>query len=395
MLDTLNQTKLPQKSDVVIIGGGIIGSCIAMYLTQQGFNSITLLEMNSLSSGSTHKSGAMIREFYQNDFLIEMAKESRHLFEQTDIKINNNGRIYLFSEENKESVEKNVKLNQKLGVELEILSEQQIQNFIPNIKMNNINIGFYEPNAGYVDSVESTYYFANQAMKNGVKIFTHTKAESIQLAKSKITSVITNKGNIQTSKVINATGAWSNYINKSVDESLPIFALRVQQALLKSSSYFQPVNQCLMDYVNGTYMRPDKDNIYIVGEELGFENSDIVSPDYYNQSSDSDVIKNYKSKIEDRLPNFKESILKGGHAALYDMTPDGNPIIGKSHKVEGLYYATGFSGHGFKLAPIVGKLLSDLVADKKQNSLIDRFNLSRFTINKLIMPKYPFKNIVN
>ena len=136
MLDTLNQTKLPQKSDVVIIGGGIIGSCIAMYLTQQGFNSITLLEMNSLSSGSTHKSGAMIREFYQNDFLIEMAKESRHLFEQTDIKINNNGRIYLFSEENKESVEKNVKLNQKLGVELEILSEQQIQNFIPDIKMN-------------------------------------------------------------------------------------------------------------------------------------------------------------------------------------------------------------------------------------------------------------------
>ena len=66
--DILNHNNLPNKSDIVIIGGGIIGCSIAMYLSQKGVDSITLIEMNSLSSGATHKSGAMIREFYQNDF---------------------------------------------------------------------------------------------------------------------------------------------------------------------------------------------------------------------------------------------------------------------------------------------------------------------------------------
>ena len=215
--DILNHNNLPNKSDIVIIGGGIIGCSIAMYLSQKGVDSITLIEMNSLSSGATHKSGAMIREFYQNDFLIEMAKESKKLFEKSTIKINKSGRLYLFSEENKSLVEKNAELNQKLGVNIDILSKEKIEKFIPDINLNNVAIGFFEPDAGYVDSVESTYYFAEQAQNNGVNICTQTKLESIELNKNKIKSVTTNKGTIQTNKIINATGAWANYINKSVD----------------------------------------------------------------------------------------------------------------------------------------------------------------------------------
>lgn len=393
--DTLNQNNLPTKSDVVIIGGGIIGCSIAMFLSTKSVNSITLIEMNSLSSGATHKSGAMIREFYQTDFLIEMAKESKKLFEKTEIKINKNGRLYLFSKENKEIVEQNVRLNQDHGVNLEILSTDQIEKLIPNINLSNVEIGFLEPNAGYVDSVDSTYYFANQALNNGVKIFTHTKVESIEVKNDKIKSVTTDKGKIETSIVVNAAGAWANYINKSTNENLPIFALRVQQALVKSNSYFDPFKYCLMDYVNGTYMRPDDGNSYIIGEELGFEQSDIVSPGFYNQSADENIILNHKLKIENRLPRFKDSILKGGHAALYDMTPDANPILGKSTKIKGLFYAVGFSGHGFKLSPIIGKLLSELIAENIKDPLLDKFNLTRFTIKNLIKPKFPFKNMLN
>ena len=393
--DTLNQNNLPTKSDVVIIGGGIIGCSIAMFLSTKSVNSITLIEMNSLSSGATHKSGAMIREFYQTDFLIEMAKESKKLFEKTEIKINKNGRLYLFSKENKEIVEQNVKLNQDHGVNLEILSTEQIEKLIPNINLSNVEIGFLEPNAGYVDSVDSTYYFANQALNNGVEIFTHTKVESIEVKNDKIKSVTTDKGKIETSIVVNAAGAWANYINKSTNENLPIFALRVQQALVKSNSYFDPFKYCLMDYVNGTYMRPDDGNSYIIGEELGFEQSDIVSPGFYNQSADENIILNHKLKIENRLPRFKDSILKGGHAALYDMTPDANPILGKSTKIKGLFYAVGFSGHGFKLSPIIGKLLSELIAENIKDPLLDKFNLTRFTIKNLIKPKFPFKNMLN
>ena len=92
--------------------------------------SIILLEMNAISSGATSKSGAMIREFYQIDFLIEMAKESKKFFEQSDINFIKNGRIYLFSKENNDSVYNNATLNKNLGVNIDVIDIKQIKNLI-------------------------------------------------------------------------------------------------------------------------------------------------------------------------------------------------------------------------------------------------------------------------
>ena len=119
--DILNKINLPKASDIVIIGGGVIGCSIAMQLSKMSFGSITLLEMNAISSGATSKSGAMIREFYQIDFLIEMAKESKKFFEQSDINFIKNGRIYLFSKENTDSAYNNAILNKKLGVNIDVI----------------------------------------------------------------------------------------------------------------------------------------------------------------------------------------------------------------------------------------------------------------------------------
>lgn len=390
--DILNKINLPKASDIVIIGGGVIGCSIAMQLSKMSFGSITLLEMNAISSGATSKSGAMIREFYQIDFLIEMAKESKKFFEQSDINFIKNGRIYLFSKENTDSAYNNAILNKKLGVNIDVIDIKQIKNLIPEVNIDDISIGLFEPEAGYVDSVETTYKFAQNAINNGVQIFTNTKAESIEINKNGIQAIKTNKGKIKTKMIINASGAWANYINKSVDENLPIFALRVQQVILKANPAVVPMHYCLMDYSKGTYLRPDYGQTYIAGEELGFEQNDIVSPDYYNQSSDHDVITEYKSRIVSRLPSFDNSIIKSGHAAIYDMTPDANPILGASSKIKGLFYAVGFSGHGFKLSPIVGNMIAELITKEKTDPILKKFNLSRFALKNLILPKFPIKN---
>ena len=194
----LNNTDLPKTSDIVIIGGGVIGCSIAMHLSKTGFGSITLLEKNAISSGATSKSGAMIREFYQTDFLIEMAKESKTFFEKSDINFIKNGRIYLFSKENTDSVNNNAKLNQNLGVNIEVIDKDQIQTLIPEVNANDISLGLFEPEAGYVDSVETTYKFAQTGIDNGVQIFTNTTAESIELTKNGVQSINTNKGKIKT-----------------------------------------------------------------------------------------------------------------------------------------------------------------------------------------------------
>ena len=141
------------------------------------------------------------------------------------------------------------------------------------------------------------------------------------------------------------------------------------------------------------YFRPESGGLVLVG--TGDYGDPVKSLDAVDENVGIEHVERIGKLMAHRMPVFENAKLVKSWTGMYDIPPDWNPIIGSVPDHKGVFVGVGFSGHGFKLAPIVGKLLSELVADQKTNSLIDRFNLSRFTINKLIMPQYPFKNIVN
>ena len=119
---------------------------------------------------------------------------------------------------------------------------------------------------------------------------------------------------------------------------------------------------------------------------------EIVNPDSFGLNADHDFITRYWERASKRIPNFNQASCRGGYGSLYDMTPDANPIIDRSTTISGLINVAGFSGHGFKLSPIIGELVADLIADdRKSKHDYKFFQASRFEDNRQIEAPHPYR----
>jgi glycine/D-amino acid oxidase-like deaminating enzyme len=150
-------------------------------------------------------------------------------------------------------------------------------------------------------------------------------------------------------------------------------------ALLRRPCEFGPSHPVYGDLANQIYFRPTHGEMTHVGNVDPREENAAVDPDRYNEVADRDFAAEMRSKIERRYPGLRRGIGRGGYAALYSVTPDWQPIIDRMPGVAGAFCAVGFSGHGFKMAPAVGQLLSELVLDGRATSFdIHPLRASRF-----------------
>ena len=158
-----------------------------------------------------------------------------------------------------------------------------------------------------------------------------------------------------------ATGPWCNRLATSVGESLPVTPIRVQMASFRRPPPLENLTATVIDHTTGAYFRADSDHRTLVGGEASEDLTEVADPDSYDLSADQGTIESLWDRARQRFPDFGAAVCRGGYGALYDMTPDGNPILDRSRTVQGLYWAVGFSGHGFKLSPVVGRMVAELV----------------------------------
>ena len=116
------------------------------------------------------------------------------------------------------------------------------------------------------------------------------------------------------------------------------------------------------------------------------------NPDDIPRNADHDMIESLWRRATVRLPDFAAATCRGGYSAHYDMTPDANPIIDQSPSVAGLYRAAGFSGHGFKLSPVIGRMVAELVAHGGcSDHPVERFRLGRFDDGEPLLAEHPYQ----
>ena len=144
-------------------------------------------------------------------------------------------------------------------------------------------------------------------------------------------------------------------------ESLPVTPIRVQMVSFRRPPALESMTTTVIDHTTGAYFRADSDHRTLVGCEAPEDLTEVVDPDSHGLSADDGTIAGLWDRARQRFPDFSAAVCRGGYGALYDMTPDGNPILDRSRTVEGLYWAVGFSGHGFKLSPVVGRMVAELV----------------------------------
>jgi sarcosine oxidase subunit beta len=386
-----------RTADVVVIGGGVNGASAAMHLAKRGAGRVVLVEKGHLACGATGRSGAMVREHYLHPTLVRMARAASRIFHNFpdaiggDARFRQTGRILLFGERDRAAVEANVAMNRELGVNISTISPSEVRSLLPQASVDDIAIGIWEPESGYADPVATTYAFAEQARLNGAQILTNTPVTGFQVRRGRLVGVVTADGVIQTDTALNAAGAWGNVVGGMAGEVFPIRPTRVQMVHLRRPPALESLEVNVIDHVTDAYFRVDAGYCTLVGGEHPIDLQETVNPNSFGLSADHDVITRFWGRARHRFPDFDAATCRGGYGSLYDLTPDGNPILDRSPSVEGLYWAVGFSGHGFKLSPVVGRMVAELIMEGQSKDYdIRQFRLSRFDEGDLLVPKHPY-----
>jgi glycine/D-amino acid oxidase-like deaminating enzyme len=282
-------------------------------------------------------------------------------------------------------------MQQELGIDVRPVSAQVLTEIDPNAHLKDDEVAIYEAEAGYVESVQVVASYAEAARREGADIRLGVQVESVVREKNKIVGVETNEGRYNAGTVVLATGPWAAQLGKDLGVKLPVQACRTQVALYRRPPDFGRRSAVYCDFVQGLYFKPTHGEMIHAGSIAGEEINSPVNPDQYNEAADGDWLPLVRQRLSRRYPAMHRSYGRGGFGALYAITPDWHPIIDTLPGLDGGYCAVGFSGHGFKMSPIVGQLMAELIVDGKANALdIAALRYARFDEKDPVKTPYSY-----
>lgn len=365
------------KAEVVIIGGGITGCGVAYNLAKMGLTDVVLVEKNFLSSGATGRCGGGIRQQFTTEWNIKLAMESVKRFEKMndeldiDIEYEQGGYLVITDDEKElEEFKKNVKLQNKLGLDSKLITPSEAKEIVPYLNEDNILGATFCQSDGHAYPFRVVQGYAKKAKEMGVEINKFTEVKSIKKEDNKIKSVVTDRGEIKTNIVVNSAGAYSREIAGMIGVEMPNKPFRHE--ILATERYKHILDPMIISFKYGIYFSQQKHGEIVGG--IG----DPDEPSSYNIKSSLKFVERFTSVLGKIVPAFKNLNIVRQWAGFYDVTPDAKPILGYTEGIDTLIQANGYSGHGFMVAPRVTELIAELIVDGKTSMPIDELNLKRF-----------------
>jgi sarcosine oxidase, subunit beta len=376
-------------AEVVIVGGGIVGSSIAYHLTAAGCKDVLVIERETAQGkGSTGKSMGGVRAQFSTPVNIQMSLYSIPFYASFDERLGYPAGYrpqgYLFCathEKHLAYLRTNYQKQVAMGLkDVRLISAEEIRDMFPQLRSDDIVGGSFCSSDGFVDPYSAMIGFMTWAADHGAKLWKNAEVTGVERDARGIASVQTSRGLVSTRKVVNAAGAWAKQVAKMASVDLPVDPLRRMLVPTEPFDQFPHSAPMIIDMSNGFHFRP---------EALGFllAWNDPEETPGYRMDFDPAFIEKILTRAADRVPVFENLAVnpKRAWAGLYEMTPDHHPILGEAPGVPGFFLANGFSGHGVMHAPATGKILSDLILTGKTN-LIDAslLGLSRFAEGRTI-----------
>ncbi|HOT31745.1 MAG TPA: FAD-binding oxidoreductase [Petrotogaceae bacterium] len=375
---------MKNKANVVVIGGGVVGCSIAYNLASQGISDVVLIEKSFLASGSTGRCGAGVRQQWGTKMNCLLAQKSMEILEnmndilhtKRDIELKQKGYLLLaYTEKEMNQFKKNVELQNSLGIASKIITPEQAREIVPYLNTEKLLGGAFYEKDGHANPFLVTNAYAQAAISLGAELNTYTEVVSIKRKGSKIEGVQTSKGFISTDTVINAAGGYSKEIGKMAGVDIPVYPQRHQ--ILVTDPVNEVLGPMVMSFSYNIYCQQSPQGSFIMGY------GDPAEPRDYNINSSWRFLEEMAEKVVWLLPPLKNLRVVRQWSGLYTMTEDRQPLICKADEVENFYMACGFSGHGFMIAPMVGKLISEMVIGKKLSVDIE-LNYKRFEKGELL-----------
>jgi len=386
---------MDRTADAVVIGGGINGCATAYALAKRGVKRVVLLDKGHIASGPTGRSSGVVRQHYSHETLAAMARDSVKVWQHFADEIGGDagfvrcGAVFLAGERDAAALRATVAMQKRLGIDARVLSVDDLKALEPALHTDDLGCGAYEPDSGYADPALAANSFAEAAEREGVTVLKKTMVTGLTQEAGRIQGVVTSGGAISSPIVINVAGPWGGHIAAMAGAQIPMKVSRHPVVILQRPARWRTPTPVWGDLVNGWYFKPERQVSMMVGSVRDID--DEVDPERHSTVPSYEEIEAYSAGILKRFPVMDEGAAQGGWAGLYDVTPDWEPVIDRMPGVEGFYSAVGFSGHGFKIGPAVGRAMAELVVDGTCRSYdLDIFRYSRFEEHRTSRGAYGF-----
>ena len=372
---------LPERANVVIVGGGIMGLALAWNLAGLGERDVLVLERGYLCEGASGRNGGGVRAQFTTPSHIELAKESIDFMARfaqelgINVWLRRGGYLFLAHDEpTLRRLEASVKLHRAHGLVTRLIHPGEAGGLVPELDTRRFIGASWNPDDGVVFPWPFLWGYADGARKRGVRIDTFTRVTALEVTGGAVQSVTTDRGSVRADRVVIACGAWSPSVTAMAGVALPNVPYRHE---IVSSEPLKPFLGPLVTML-GTRLYFSQS---MRGEIVGGM-GDPNEPSGLNQSSSLRFLTRYARALTDLVPRLGHVKLLRQWAGCYDVTPDHSPVLGETPGVRGLLQMSGFVGHGFMMAPAVARRMAAWMGGAR-DELFERFNVGRFAEGRL------------
>ncbi|TAK16399.1 MAG: FAD-binding oxidoreductase [Acidobacteria bacterium] len=368
------------SADIVIVGGGCMGTSAAFHLARLGLTNVILLERESqLGAASTGRNAGGVRHQFSQEANVRLSIESIKVFEDFDaivgatIDFRQDGYLFLLSEPaHVAAFRAACDMQRRLGVTVEWLTPAEAASRIPGLLTGGVEAATFCARDGICDPDGVTMGFAAAAKRAGVEIRRGAEVTGIEVDARGVAAVRTPQETIHTRVVINAAGAWAGKIGEMAGAPLPIWPLRrhIFIAAPPRHGWGFDARTLVIDFASSFYFHRE-------GANMLFGMGDPSEPPGFDTTVNWPVLEQIAPVAARRLPSLSDASIAKAWAGLYEMTPDAMPVIGPAG-VDGLFAIAGFSGHGFQHSPAAGRILADLIAGRDPHFDLTPFRHDRF-----------------
>jgi sarcosine oxidase subunit beta len=379
---------LPRTAPVVVVGGGVVGASTLHHLAAAGCRGAVLVERDTLGSGSTGAAAGGIRAQFSDELNVRIARECLARFARFgdevggEIGFRRTGYLFLLRDHEVAAFAASVALQRRLGVATEVVDPAEAARHVPGLRTDDLAAATYNPDDGGADPGAVVQAYADSARRRGARVVQGVEALRVVTsadadggpgagadaaarsggrgAPARVVGVETTAGTIATPVVVCAAGVWSRPLAATVGVDLPVRGERRYVYLTGpvDPGAWPAVLPLTIDFATGFYLHREGPGLLLGGP---WDRPDDLAPVALH-----------------RLPSLSELTIRPAWSGLYEMSPDHNAVVGAAASPAGFLYATGFSGHGFQQAPVVGDHLAALALGLPPTLDLSPFSVERF-----------------
>lgn len=377
------------RHDIIIVGGGVIGLSIAYYIKKMSPDTdVAVFEAKYIGYGASTRNGSHIRVHFWSEANVVFAVKSRELMLRLASETGWNpipyigGYLWLIYDEDTYQAYKSINshLWSKYNVPVDFLEPEDVRERYPYLNPGRLISAVLGKQDGKIHHDFVTYAYAYKFMQYGGVIHEYTPVNRIIVSGDRIKGVELNGKTVEADKVVVAAGAWSRNLMHGVGVDLPLTPSRKELSVLEPTKFF--IKPLIID------MRPDSRGLYVCQTPRGEIMGSVDYPEVtgiYEFNNTIKYLSTYARMVTRLIPTLKYLRILRVWSGDYNVSVDHSHIMGRDDEwPEGLYVATGYSGHGFMMAPYTGLLMAKYLVDEYIHRDMEPFLPTRFKEGRLI-----------